>query len=396
MRVIRMLLTFTGLIAVLTGLTNTLQTQAATANSPINLQNATQIQELASLQVDDSSLRDVLFSPDSRYFVTLKCYDASMDLWDSIERQQWLDNALEVWNTETFRKQSDLAGHTDQITRIEFQPNGDLLASAGEDNTVRLWDVSLGEQIWSLEVEGNLISDLLFSPNGNLLAIIDGSTFPQSESNRVRIFDVGSLQEVSVLERPYAFTTTFSPDSSRLVVGGSDGSVWLWEMGESSYELETEDDIGIPIVDVTFSHDGMLVAVDNLVGLNVWNTADGVFQTTYGNHLDIDFTHRRYGDVFARLDGADGVQLFNIVTQQRFLEDNSLDDIGSMRAIDSSEMLLLSVAENQLRIWDISAGTEILALPHQDVFDTSISADNMYIASWSGSSGLLKIWGVPD
>ena len=108
-------------------------------------------------------------------------------LWDSTARQQWFDNALEVWSVETLERMFALSGHTDKVTHIEFQPNGVLLASASEDGTVRLWDVETGELTLSKTFNGNLISDITFSPDGQFLAIVDGSAFPESANNRVVI-----------------------------------------------------------------------------------------------------------------------------------------------------------------------------------------------------------------
>ena len=64
-----------------------------------------------------------------------------------------------------------LRGHEDRVESVAFSPNGKSLASASDDGTVRLWDVS-GHQALGAPLRGHrgAVLSVAFSPDGQLLA----------------------------------------------------------------------------------------------------------------------------------------------------------------------------------------------------------------------------------
>jgi WD40 repeat protein len=66
-----------------------------------------------------------------------------------------------------------VGGHDGEVVRIDFSPDGKLLASAGLDTKVRLWNVASGDKLQATPAFGNAskITYLSFSPDGNRFAV---------------------------------------------------------------------------------------------------------------------------------------------------------------------------------------------------------------------------------
>lgn len=58
-----------------------------------------------------------------------------------------------VWDTECWEKRHELIGHTDEITNVEFRPDGRHLVTTSHDSTTRVWNIENGEQVGSLHLD---------------------------------------------------------------------------------------------------------------------------------------------------------------------------------------------------------------------------------------------------
>jgi WD40 repeat protein len=77
---------------------------------------------------------------------------------------------------------------------VAFSPDGRLLASGSDDQTVKLWDVETGQEVRTLRGHNGGVWSVAFSPDGRLLASGSGD-------GTVKLWDVATGQEVRTLQR---------------------------------------------------------------------------------------------------------------------------------------------------------------------------------------------------
>jgi WD40 repeat protein len=101
-------------------------------------------------------INSIAFSPDGKLLATTGSNDGHNIKYDL--------GLLDVASGETL---FILEGHSSDTLRVNFNPDGQVLASTSRDGTVRLWDVETGKSLAILDSGG---SNVIFSPDGTLLA----------------------------------------------------------------------------------------------------------------------------------------------------------------------------------------------------------------------------------
>jgi len=305
------------------------------------------------------------------------------------------DQTVKVWDTTTGQESLTLKGHTHWVTSVAFRPDGQRLATASGDKTVKVWDATTGQESLTLKGHTQAVWSVTFRPDGQRLA-------SASADKTIKVWDETSGQESLTLNghSDQVYSVAFSPDGQRLASASADETVKLWDATTGQELLTLKGHIG-EVVSVAFSPDGQRLASASWDGtVKVWDATTGQESLTLKGH-----TGRVYSVAFSpdgqRLASTSGevnksgeVKIWDATKGQESLTLKGHTGRVSSVAFCSDGQRLASASEDQtVKVWDATTGQESLTLKGHTglVWSVAFRPDGQRLASAS-SDQTVKVW----
>ena len=255
------------------------------------------------------------------------------------------------------------SGHKGEILTTAFSPDGKMLASAGDDDGIKLWDVETGKELRTFYGHKQAVTCLAFSPDGKKIA-------SASSDFTVKLWDVMTGAEL-VPEMNHiniVNTVAFSPDGKTIISGGNDEALVLWEAATGKF-------LGIIGQPKKYASDA-----NGLTHYNPGAIKLAVFSPTNDSYA------------WATADSKIG-----LVTQQaggsiKYLTGHTAP-VNSLLYMPDGKTLI-SASPNEVKFWDVQSGSKIPGpeIP-KNILSMSVSRDGKSLAFVDGSSDLKFVVG---
>ncbi len=270
---------------------------------------------------------------------------------------------------------STLVGHTGSVTDVVALTDGKQAISASFDKTLRVWDLSSGEEVHALKGHKKGVNAVAVTPDGKL-------AISASDDNTLKIWDLRSGEEVHTLKghKKRVNAVAVTPDGKLAISASDDRTLRIWDLESKviKFVLKGHKD-GVTAVDVTLDGKHAISASEDET-LKIWDIKSGKL---------LQIRDRYYGSSTFEV-VVDGERVLHLTKSDY----QSLVDIWAVTP-DGKLSIFPAVGETYMYVYDMIKKEYLYTLKGHEkgVNSIAVTPDGQRAISASNDN-TLKIWNL--
>jgi len=300
------------------------------------------------------------------------------------------DASIKLWDFESGQLEKTLKGHTAPITDVAFDNQGKYLASCSSDLTVKLWDLAEFICVKTLNGHDHSVSSIKFLPAGDFL-------ISASRDKSIKLWEVATGYCVRTFVGHSEWVRSAVPnETGRMIASCSnDQTVIIWNIDNTNPQHVLVDHTHViecvvwaPIEGVTktiLSSD-YFKSIKNANGVGE-NTEESKTSESNGKSSNYNFVISAARDKTIKIwNASNGVCIMTLAGHDNW--------VRGLAFHHSGKYLYSCSDDKTVRIWDLTSGKNVKKLTDAHThFVSTVAANAKYLVVATGSvDTTVKVW----